>query len=404
MAAITHKALKSTGRIFANLAIVRGKYLKQTPRRFSSFPQEAVAIQYRQHGDPVKVLFWSEVQLRKPEQGEVMIKMLAAPINPIDIYMIRGTYPLKTELPHTAGIEGVAEVIEVGEDVSALKKGDWVIPAKGGLGTWCTHSVCAAEDLTSVSRKIPLLSAATLAMSPCVAYRMLTDFADLKEGDYIIQNGANSSVGQAVIQIAAARGIRTINIVRHMPADDRRIKYLQDIGGTHVLTEEFLRSGQMKEFMTSLGRPTPSLALNGVGGPSATEMLRYLAPGSNVVTYGGMSTQPVIIPSGKLIFKDLHFHGIWMMDWNQKHYADSKQKRQMYDELVDLSVQKKLRPPFCELVPISDFCEAVEIAVAPFKSAKQIFVMDQELLKKLNETKMMQSDNVIREEVEKDML
>ena len=65
-----------------------------------------------------------------------------------------------------------------------------------------------------ISNEIPVEYAATLCVNPAAAYRMLEDFVTLKAGDVIVQNGANSAVGQSVIQLAKARGVKTINIIR----------------------------------------------------------------------------------------------------------------------------------------------------------------------------------------------
>src|SRR6266511_2764690 len=84
------------------------------------------------------------------------------------------------------------------------------------LGTWCTHAVANRDDVTNIPNNvIGLVQAATLAVNSCTAYRMLKDFVDLKENDFVIQNGANSGVGQSVIQIANAWKIKSINIVRN---------------------------------------------------------------------------------------------------------------------------------------------------------------------------------------------
>lgn len=66
--------------------------------------------------------------------------------------------------------------------------------------------------LRVVSNKLELVTACTLAVNPPTAYRMLKDFVDLKKGDTVIQNGANSGVGQAVIQIAKAMGYHTVSL------------------------------------------------------------------------------------------------------------------------------------------------------------------------------------------------
>ena len=82
-------------------------------------------------------------------------------------------------------------------------------------GTWRTEAVTKVDDLIRVPNDIPVSYAATLAVNPCSAYRMLRDFESLKPGDVVIQNGANSMVGMAVIQMAKHMGVKTINIIRN---------------------------------------------------------------------------------------------------------------------------------------------------------------------------------------------
>uniref|UniRef100_Q5RBL3 Enoyl-[acyl-carrier-protein] reductase, mitochondrial n=1 Tax=Pongo abelii TaxID=9601 RepID=Q5RBL3_PONAB len=218
--------------------------------------------------------------------------MLAAPINPSDINMIQGNYGLLPELPAVGGNEGVAQVIAVGSNVTGLKPGDWVIPANAGLGTWRTEAVFSEKALIQVPSDIPLQSAATMGVNPCTAYRMLMDFEQLQPGDSVIQNASNSGVGQAVIQIAAALGLRTINVVRDRPVIQKLSDRLKSLGAERVITEEELRRPEMKNFFKEM--PQPRLALNCVGGKSSTELLRQLARGGTMVTYGGMAKQPVI--------------------------------------------------------------------------------------------------------------
>lgn len=81
-------------------------------------------------------------------------------------------------------------------------------------GTWRNSAKVAAESVVKVSNDIPAPYAATLSVNPATAYRLLADFENLSPGDVIIQNGANSMVGLAVVQMARERGIKTINIIR----------------------------------------------------------------------------------------------------------------------------------------------------------------------------------------------
>lgn len=96
-------------------------------------------------------------------------------------------------------------------------------------------------------------------------------------GDYVIQNGANSAVGQAVIQIAKAWGIKTINVVRDRPNLDELKEYLMSLGATQVITEEELGKRETKSKLKGwLNGQKLRLALNNVGGKNATELGRYL--------------------------------------------------------------------------------------------------------------------------------
>lgn len=249
----------------------------RTTSSYSAFsePSRVRALVYGNHGDPAKVIQLKNLELTAVEGSDVHVKMLAAPINPSDINMIQGNYGLLPKLPAVGGNEGVGQVIAVGSSVSGLKPGDWVIPANAGLGTWRTEAVFSEEALIGVPKDIPLQSAATLGVNPCTAYRMLVDFEQLQPGDSVIQNASNSGVGQAVIQIASALGLKTINVIRDRPDIKKLTDRLKDLGADYVLTEEELRMPETKNIFKDL--PLPRLALNCVGGKSSTELLRHLA-------------------------------------------------------------------------------------------------------------------------------
>ncbi|XP_062467415.1 enoyl-[acyl-carrier-protein] reductase, mitochondrial isoform X3 [Pezoporus occidentalis] len=324
--------------------------------------------------------------------------MLAAPINPADINMIQGTYAILSPLPAVGGNEGVGEVLEVGSRVAALKPGDWVIPATSGLGTWRTQGVFPERMLLKVPSDIPVLSAATLSVNPCTAYRMLADFETLAPGDSVIQNAANSGVGQAVIQIAKASGIKTVNVVRDRPDLPKLVERLTALGADHVVTEEMLRKPEMKDIFKSI--PKPRLALNCVGGKSTTEMLRHLQPKGTMVTYGGMAKQPVMVPvqgnspieaehgtqhllwalpslspQSAFIFRDVRLRGFWMTQWRKDHEQDQQSVATMMDALCQLIRRGHLTAPTCTQVPLQDYREALEAAMKPFTSSKQILLL-----------------------------
>ncbi|XP_072465720.1 enoyl-[acyl-carrier-protein] reductase, mitochondrial isoform X3 [Notamacropus eugenii] len=273
------------------------------------------ALVFRQHGEPLKVVELKNLESSPLGRSDARVKMLAAPVNPADINVIQGTYGILPELPAVAGNEGVGQVVEVGSAVTGVKPGDWVIPVNGGLGTWRAEVVANEKSFIGIPSDIPLHCAATLSINPCTAYRMLLDFEQLQPGDSVIQNGANSAVGQAVIQIAAALGLRTINIVRDRPDLQKLTDRLKDLGAEHVFTEEEMRKPEMKDFFKNF--PRPQLALNCVGGKSSTELMRHLGHGGTMVTYGGMARQPITASVSSFIFKDLKLRGFWMTQWKK---------------------------------------------------------------------------------------
>jgi mitochondrial enoyl-[acyl-carrier protein] reductase / trans-2-enoyl-CoA reductase len=252
------------------------------------------------------------------------VQWTCAPINPSDVNMIQGVYPVTPRLAALEiaapqgeaskeleasgkawlpGAEGVGRVVWVGPEVgdcphssgTPWRIGDRVLPITGPLGTWRSLAILKPSEVLRVEALaavpapahvsatplpalnvagIPDLHLASLSVNPCTAYRMLHDFVPLAVGTAILQNAANSAVGQAVIQLAHAMGVRTINICRDRPDFEALETHLKGLGADLVVREEELeKSGAVVEMIKSLA---PGLALNGVGGKSATNLARLL--------------------------------------------------------------------------------------------------------------------------------
>lgn len=267
---------------------------------------------------------------------------------------------MKVQLPCVPGNEGVGIVEEVGKDVKDIKLGNKVIVTKPVQGTWRDIATFNKDVLRVVPDNLGLVEAATLTVNPCTAYRMLSDFKPVREkGMVVIQNGANSACGQNVIQICKAWGIKTVNIVRNRPEIKELKEYLQNLGATYVLTEEELRSTPIFKDK-SIDRPT--LALNCVGGKSSLEMLRHLQHSGSMVTYGGMSRDPVTVPTSAYIFKNFSSFGFWMTAWNDK--ANPEEKEKMMTELISLMCEQKIKAPVHKMVKFDQYEEAVGNALS----------------------------------------
>src|SRR6267143_5176961 len=265
------------------------------------------AAVYETHGNPADVLRVESRPWPTPAAGEAVVKMRAAPINPADLNQIEGKYPVRAELPATPGFEGAGIVADVDPDVTNVAVEALVI-LPHNVGTWRDAVAVKADELVVVPAGIEPVQAAMLKINPMTAWRLLHDYVDLTRGDWLIQNAANSAAGRAVIQIARELGYKTVNVVRR----SELIGELQAEGGDVVLVDSENLRHEVEE---AIGGPTIRLGLNAVGGESALRLANCLAPGSTLVTYGAMSLQPLKIPNGLLIFKDLRFRGIWINKW-----------------------------------------------------------------------------------------
>ena len=107
-----------------------------------------------------------------------------------------------------------------------------------------------------------------------------------------------------------------------------------------------------------------------MGGASALNIANALAAGSSLVTYGAMSRQPLKIPNGLLIFKNLNFCGFWLRRW--KENATAAELQSTYQVLADFLARGVLHTPIHAVFPLSDVQKAVEIAAQEKRSGKVI--------------------------------
>ncbi len=322
-----------------------------------------LAAVYERHGNPADVLRVESRPWPTPAAGEAIVKMEAAPINPADLNQIEGKYPIRAELPATPGFEGAGVVVDVGANVTNVTAGELVI-LPHNVGTWREAVAVKAEELVVVPAGIEPVHAAMLKINPMTAWRLLHDYVVLKKGDWLIQNAANSAAGRAVIQIAHELGYKTVNVVRRAELIDE----LRAEGSDAVLVDgENLRDQVKAE---TSGAPI-RLGLNAVGGDSALRLANCLAPGSTLVTYGAMSLQPLKIPNGLLIFKDLQFRGIWINKWYDN--ATKQERMEAFRELFEMAKRGLLKTKVEKAYPLSEAKAAVTHAGQGKRSGKIIF-------------------------------
>lgn len=362
------------GDMFKQIRKVNNFYMKNIFREYSNKNLISQSLIYSEYGEASKVVKIVNEEIKPPGPNEVTVKMLAAPINPADINTIQGVYPVKPPLPSVGGNEGVGEIIAIGPQVTEFDLGNKVIPITNALGTWRTIGTFETKNLLKIPQELGTIEAATLTVNPCTAYRMLKDFVSLQTGDTVIQNGANSSVGQNVVQICNHLGLKSVNIVRNR-ADIKNLKsFLSNLGATYVFTEEELKSTKV---FKSGEVAKPKLALNCVGGKNGLEVLRQLDKKGCMVTYGGMSREPIYVTTSALIFKDIQLRGFWMTEWNKSNSGNEKYT-EMMEFLFRMYLNGDLKAPTHKLINLENFQEALlnTMSVQGFSGHKYILVFD----------------------------
>ena len=270
---------------------------------------------------------------------------------------------MRPDLPATPGFEGAGVVADLSANVTNVAVGDVVI-LPHNVGTWRDAVAVKAEDLVVVPAGIEPVHAAMLKINPMTAWRLLHDYVDLKKGDWLIQNAANCAAGHAVIQIARELGYKTVNIVRRAELIDE----LRTEGGDVVLVDgENLRD----EVKGATGGAPIRLGLNAVGGESALRLANCLAPGSTLVTFGAMSLQPLKIPNGLLIFKDLRFRGIWINKWYDN--ATKQERMEAFQRLFEMAKRGLLKTKVEKAYPLIEVKAAVTHAAQGKRGGKIIF-------------------------------
>lgn len=167
------------------------------------------AIVIRQYGGP-EVLRLEEVPDPKPGAGEVVVRLHAAGVNPVDAYVRAGTYPIKPDLPYTPGMEAAGVIESLGDGVIDLAVGQrvWVsLTTAGRLQGACAEKcVARANHVHALPDALSFEQGAAINIAYVTAYRALFDKAAIKPGEIVLIHGATGGVGLAAVQIAATHG------------------------------------------------------------------------------------------------------------------------------------------------------------------------------------------------------
>jgi NADPH:quinone reductase-like Zn-dependent oxidoreductase len=263
------------------------------------------AVQLTAYGDPVEGLRYVDIpEPHAPGPNQVLVGIEFSPLNPSDLLLARGIYGIRPALPTVIGNEGVGRILAVGAGVENVKAGDRVVAPLSSF-TWRERMVVPASGLFALPRAADPQQLSMLAINPPTAALLLSEHVNLKPGEWVVQNSANSSVGRWVIAFAKARGLKTVNIVRR----PELVPELHAIGGDVIVVDSPDVSKEIKE---AVGQAGLRLALDGVSGPATGVLASTLSPHGMLVSYAAMSEAPMSISPLDVIFKPITMRGFWL--------------------------------------------------------------------------------------------
>ena len=196
------------------------------------------AIKVKEFGGP-DVLRLEQVTAPKPGAGEVLVRIHASGVNPVETYIRAGKYARLPELPYTPGNDGAGVVEEVGADVREFKAGDRVYTAGSISGTYAEFALCRKEQIHPLPANVSFAQGAAIGTPYATAYRGLFQRAVAKPGETVLVHGASGGVGTAAVQLARARGLRVFGTA----GSDEGLKLVREQGAhemfDHRVSEHF---------------------------------------------------------------------------------------------------------------------------------------------------------------------
>ena len=317
------------------------------------------AAQFTRFGDPAKVLEVVEVKIGAPDKHEVIVAVEASPIHNGDLYNIAGVEGFRLPLPHAPGIEGVGRIAEVGKAVKGWRAGDRVVfhcsshdsTERHQSGAWQRQVRLGATGLIPA----PKGAAAQLAhsLNAMTADLLLRDTLDLKNGEWLLQNAANSNVGRYVVSLAKLRGYKTANVVRRAAQADG----LTALGADVVVVDG---PDLAEDVARVTGGADIRFGIDAVAGKATGRPAECLADGGTIFTYGLMSGEPCQIQPRILFQKDLRLRGYYM--GRPLRTRSPEAQRDLFADLAALMADGTLVAEIAGTYPLRDVRSAARHA------------------------------------------
>ncbi len=303
-----------------------------------------------------------DVPAPQPARGEVLVRMLASPINPSDLMYIAGKYGLKPALPATPGFEGVGIVEATGGGLlGRFRKGKRVAVINDRVGNWAEYTITKARQVVPVPEDLSDDQAATFFVNPATAIVMTEHVLAVPRGKWLLQSAAGGELGKMIIRLGKIKGFRTINVVRR----HEQVEELKRLGADVVVVES---DGPLLDQIQKLGVGDVRYAIDPVGGKTGTEVIAALSPGGRCLLYGSLSDEPISFHPRHAIGTGVRVEGFWLASWAKEQGIVTMLK--LFRQVRSLMRKGVLQSTFAATYPLEEVRKAAEHAAKPGKGGK----------------------------------
>src|SRR6202049_2570963 len=317
--------------LLALVLVVIARALDLTVAQTNPATMKAVVV--REYGGP-EVLKYEDAPRPEPKENEVLVRVIAAGVNPVDALIRSGKYAkfFGTTLPLIPGYDIAGIVEKTGAKITKLRAGDSIYAYVLGCGGYAEYAVATEGEATAKPKSLNYIEAAAMPLVALTAWQALIDTAKLSAGQTVLIHGGSGGVGSMAIQIAKARGAKVIATAS--TSNQELLKQLgADVAIDYTKTKFEDVAKDVDVVLDSVGKDT-------------------LARSYGVVRKGGIIATLVAEPDQA----ELDKHGIRGAAISVKPNASE------LAEITKLIEEKKIKPVVSQVLPLTEAVKAQEQA------------------------------------------
>jgi NADPH2:quinone reductase len=303
------------------------------------------AIRVQEFGDP-SVLQVQDVEDLHPEPSQVVVRVHAVGVNPVDTYIRSGAYAIRPPLPYTPGTDAAGVIAAVGDAVTRFSVGDRVYTAGTISGAYAEKALCWEHQAHPLADAVSFAQGAAVNVPYATAHRALFGKAGARPGETVLVHGASGGVGTAAVQIATAQGITVIGTAG---TDSGRAQVLEQ-GASHALDHH--APDYLQQVLALTQGNGVDVVLEMLANVNLGKDLTVLARGGRVVIIGSRGAAE--INPRDVMARDACIHGMVLFNTPEKELAG------IHAALVAGLRNGTLRPVIAQELPLSEAPKAHE--------------------------------------------